>query len=282
MPLTAVLLIAPRAALDMQVINCIITGTVLSADPIFKALADATRRRLLDRLHENNGLTLGELCDRIGMTRQSATQHLDVLESANLISTARRGREKLHYINPVPIHEISERWIEKFERPRLQALSTLKRRAEDAMTDKPAFVYVTYIRSEPDKVWDALTDPGLTAAYWGHSNVSDWQVGSHWEHQRTDGTHQADVVGKVVESLPPTRLVTTWAPPDGEPAARPQQVAFDIEPYGDIVRLTVTHTNLADEADRNAAAAGWSAVLSNLKSLLETGHVLPQAPWEMP
>lgn len=264
----------------MQVITCITFPRRM--DEVFRALADPTRRYLLDRLHEHNGQKLGELCEGIGMRRQSATQHLAVLEAANLISTVRRGREKLHYLNPVPINEIQERWIEKFERRRLRSLSTLKRRAEEDMTDKPTFVYVTYIESAPEKVWQALTDADLTSEYWGHSNVSDWQVGSSWEHQRTDGTRTADVVGTVVESTPPRRLVCTWAAPGEEGADGPTRVTFDIEPYGGIVRLTVTHENLADEAERDAAAAGWAAVLSNLKSFIETGHVLPQAPWEIP
>ncbi|MGH9135193.1 MAG: ArsR/SmtB family transcription factor [Ilumatobacteraceae bacterium] len=252
-------------------------------DRVFKALADPTRRYLLDRLHQHNGQTLGELCEGVEMARQSATQHLDVLEAANLVSTVRRGREKLHYLNPVPLHAIQERWIDKFERPRLRALSAVKRQAEEvAMTDRPTFVYVTYIESTPEAVWHALTDADLTAAYWGHSNVSDWQVGSRWKHQRIDGSGIADVVGTVVESSPPKRLVSTWALPgddtDDDLASR---VTFDIEPYGEIVRLTVTHENLADDAERDEAARGWAAVMSNLKSLLETGHVLPQAPWEM-
>jgi uncharacterized protein YndB with AHSA1/START domain/DNA-binding transcriptional ArsR family regulator len=249
---------------------------------VFKALADPTRRHLLDKLHERNGLTLRELCDDLGMARQSATQHLSVLEDANLISTVRRGREKLHYLNPVPLHEVQERWIDKFERPRLRALSALKRRAEeDAMTDKPTFVYVTYIHSTPERVWDAVTDEALTADYWGHSNVSDWQVGSSWEHQRTDGSGIADVVGTVLESDPPRRLVITFEEPNAEPADEPSRVTFDIEPHRDIVRLTVTHENLADQEQYGAASAGWPAVLANLKSLLETGSVLPQPPWEM-
>jgi uncharacterized protein YndB with AHSA1/START domain/DNA-binding transcriptional ArsR family regulator len=250
-------------------------------DLVFKALADPTRRYLLDSLREHNGQTLGELCERVDMARQSATQHLAVLEAANLVTTVRRGRQKLHYLNPVPLNEIQERWIERFERPRLRALSAVKRRAEEDMTDRPTFVYVIYIHSTPERVWEALTDADLTAEYWGHSNVSDWQVGSSWGHQRTDGTAVADVVGTVVESAPPTRLVTTWAAPDAAPTTEPSQVTFAIEPYGDIVRLTVTHENLADEAERAGAAAGWAAVLSNLKSLIETGHALPQAPWEM-
>lgn len=252
-------------------------------DKVFKALADRTRRYLLDRLHEHNGQTLGELCERIDMARQSTTQHLDVLEAANLVSTVRRGRQKLHYLNPVPLNEIQDRWIDKFERPRLRALSTLKRRAEEDMPDnKPTFVYVTYIESTPERVWDALTDADLTAEYWGHSNVSDWQVGSVWEHQRTDGTGTADVVGTVVESIAPTRLVTTWAAPGEDPPDGPSRVTFEIEPYGEIVRLTVTHENLADETEREASAAGWAAVLSNLKSLIETGSPLPHQPWLVP
>jgi uncharacterized protein YndB with AHSA1/START domain len=250
-------------------------------DDVFKALADPTRRELLDRLRAKNGQTLGELCDGIGMARQSATQHLGVLEVANLVTTVRQGRQKLHCLNPVPINEIHDRWIERFEVPRLRTLSAIKRQAEDDMTDKPTFVYTTYIESSPERVWEALTDADLTALYWGHSNVSDWRAGSAWEHRRTDASGVADVIGSVVESDPPRRLVTTWADPHGADGAEPSQVTFDIEPYGEIVRLTVTHEDLADEAEREAASAGWAAVLSNLKSLLETGRPLPQAPWEM-
>jgi uncharacterized protein YndB with AHSA1/START domain/DNA-binding transcriptional ArsR family regulator len=245
-------------------------------DAVFKALADPHRRYLLDLLHEQGGQTLGELCGRLDMTRQGATQHLAVLESANLVSSVRRGREKLHYLNPVPLHEMQQRWIDKFERPRLRVLSAVKRQAEDAMSDRPTFVYVTYIESTPEKVWRALTDADLTGEYWGHRNVSDWQVGSRWEHQRTDGSGIADVAGEVLVSDPPRRLVTTW---DG--ADEPSQVTFDIERYEDIVRLTVTHENLANAREYEDAASGWSAVLSNLKTMLETGHALPQAPWGM-
>lgn len=252
-------------------------------DEVFKALADQTRRYLLDRLHDHNGQTLAQLCEHLDMARQSATQHLAVLESANLISTVRRGREKLHYLNPVPLYEIQDRWIDKFERPRLQALSALRQRAEGYdVADKPTFVYVTYIQSTPEKVWHALTDSDLTGQYWGHSNSSDWQAGSRWEHQRTDGSGIADVVGTVLEAVPPRRLVITFAEPEQQDPDGPSRVAFDIEPYGEIVRLTVTHEDLPDQDNYDLASAGWAAVLANLKSLLETGHVLPQAPWEMP
>jgi uncharacterized protein YndB with AHSA1/START domain/DNA-binding transcriptional ArsR family regulator len=251
-------------------------------DKVFKALADPTRRYLLDRLRERNGQSLGELCELLEMARQSATQHLDVLVGANLVTTLRRGREKLHYLNPVPIHEIQERWIDRFERPRVRALSAIRRRAEEPdMADKPTFVYGTYIQASAEKVWHALTDADLTAAYWGHSNVSTWQAGSPWEHQRTDGSGIADVVGTVLEAEPPNRLVLTFAAPGDDPAGGPSQVTFAVEPHGEIVRLTVIHENLADQAEYDAASAGWSAVLANLKSLLETGHVLPQPPWEI-
>ena len=130
-------------------------------------------------------------------------------------------------------------------------------------------------------MWQALTDADLTARFWGHSNVSDWEPGSTWEHRRTDGSDIADVVGTVVEAVPPTRLVITFASPRDRRPAAASRVTFTIDQHQDIVRLTVTHEHLADQADHEAAAAGWPAVLSNLKSLLETGRVLPQAPWEM-
>ena len=252
-------------------------------DMVFKALADPGRRLLLDRLRQDNGQTLGQLCEYLEMARQSVSQHLAVLESANLISSVRRGRLKLHYLNPVPLQEIQHRWIQEFEYSRLHALRALKQKAEEAemtTTDgKPSFVYVTYIHSTAETVWEALTDADLTAGYWGHSNVSDWQPGSRWEHLRTDGSGIADVVGEVIEATPPRRLEMTFVGADEE--GRPSVVRFDIEPHHEIVRLTVTHDDLPDESNYEAAAAGWAAVMSNLKSLLETGHVLPQAPWEM-
>jgi uncharacterized protein YndB with AHSA1/START domain/DNA-binding transcriptional ArsR family regulator len=252
------------------------------SDLVFRALADPTRRHLLDLLHQDNGQTLGQLCSGLGMTRQSATGHLEVLAAANLISTVRRGREKLHYLNPVPLHEIQERWIDTFERPRLTALSAVRRRAESIMGDRPTFVYVTYIESTPERVWEALTDADLTARYWGHSNVSDWRARSRWAHVRIDGSGVEDVVGTVLESDPPRRLVTDWAEPDADPPVEPSRVTFEIEPYGGIVRLTVTHENLPDATAHDVVSHGWAAVMSNLKSLIETGHPLPQAPWEMP
>ena len=249
---------------------------------VFKALADPTRRHLLDRLRLKNGQTLGELCGSLGMARQSASQHLSVLEAANLVSAVWHGREKVHYLNPVPLHEVHERWISTFETPRLRALSAVRHSAEEqAMTTPPTYVYVTYIRASADQVWQALTDADLTARYWGHRNESDWQEGSTWEHVRTDGSGIADVTGTVLEVRPPERLVVTFPGSDEQRNSTPSRVTFTIEPHQDIVRLTVRHDDIPTEADLRALSAGWPAVLANLKSLLETGDVLPQAPWEM-
>ena len=220
------------------------------------------------------------------MARQSATQHLDILEQANLVIVVRRGRERLHYLNPAPIHEIEQRWISEFDKPRLQAISAIRNQAEEyamttAPTSVPTYVYVTYIRASAEQVWQALTDADLTARYWGHANVSDWQPGSTWEHRRVDGSGHVDVAGRVIETEPPTRLVVTFQEPGSEPAEGPSVVTFLVEPHHDIVRLTVTHENLADQAMLSGISHGWPAVLANLKSLLETGEVLPRAPWEM-
>jgi uncharacterized protein YndB with AHSA1/START domain/DNA-binding transcriptional ArsR family regulator len=250
-------------------------------DTVFKALADGTRRALLDSLRERNGQTLGELCGPLAMARQSATQHLEVLEAANLIASVRRGREKLHYLNPVPLWEIHERWIERFERPRLRAIQAIKRKAEeDKMAGRPTFVYVTYIESSAERVWEALTQPEITADYWGARNLSDWQVGSPWEHRRADGSDAVMLEGRVVESAPPRRLAVTWAAPGETAAEKISKVSFDIEPYHEIVRLTVVHEDLDDETFGDVAT-GWPAVLANLKSVLETGRVLARSPFEM-
>jgi uncharacterized protein YndB with AHSA1/START domain len=139
--------------------------------------------------------------------------------------------------------------------------------------DKPSYVYVTYILTTPEKLWEALTDAKISASYWERSNVSDWKVGSTWEHKLPD--KPADVVGKVLEADPPRRLVTSWAVP-GEVgnAAKTSRCAFDIEDLGGKVRLTVTHTDL-DAQGLKDVSGGWPAVLSNLKTLLETGRTIP-------
>lgn len=235
-------------------------------DAVFKALADPTRRLLLDRLREHNGQTLRDLCEHLDMARQSATQHLDVLGQAGLVTVVRRGRERLHYLNPAPIHEIEERWISGFEKPRLLALSSIKHQAEEyAMTTEsvtptpvPTYVYVTYIRASAEQVWQALTDADLTARYWAHANVSDWKPGSDWEHRRVDGSGAVDVVGKVIAAEPPNRLVITFDDSlDTEKPGGPSVVTFLAEPHEDIVRLTVTHENLPNKEMLDGISLGW-------------------------
>ena len=223
-------------------------------DPVFKALADPTRRLLLDRLREHNGQTLGSCASawtwRASRRRSTSTSSCGPTSS----SSCGAGRERLHYLNPVPIHEIEERWISGFDKPRLQAISAIKNQAEEyAMTDEPTsvptYVYVTYIRASAQQVWHALTDADLTARYWGHANVSDWQPGSTWEHRRVDGSGHVDVVGRVLEAEPPTRLVITFEDaPAPTPPRGPSVVTFLVEPHHDIVRLTVTHENLPNQA----------------------------------
>jgi uncharacterized protein YndB with AHSA1/START domain len=143
---------------------------------------------------------------------------------------------------------------------------------------RPSFIYVTYIESTPEKVWQALTDPAFTRRYWvNHRNASDWQVGSSWRHEDFDDANLVDIAGHVVESAPPHRLVLTWSNPDDvDKPDKVSRVIFDIEPYGDAVRLTVTHAELEpDSAMLSGVSRGWPLVLSSLKTLLETGEPLP-------
>src|ERR687888_1934249 len=157
-------------------------------DDVFKALADTSRRRLLDRLNARNGQSLRELCAGLDMARQSVSKHLAVLEAANLVTTVWRGREKLHYLNAAPINAISERWINQYDQARVDALSDLKRALEDTPMQTPSFAYTTYINTTPEQLWKALTDPAFTERYWGTTLESDWKVGSTitWHHHGDD------------------------------------------------------------------------------------------------
>ena len=141
-------------------------------------------------------------------------------------------------------------------------------------TAKTSFVYVTYIRSTPEKVYAAIANPEVARRYWGHENISDWKPGSDWQHVRANDQRTVNIVGKVVEAMPPTRLVVTWASPSraGDPAAY-SRVTFDITPYDSMVRLTVSHEELeAGGSMAKGIQQGWPIVLSSLKSLLETGE----------
>jgi uncharacterized protein YndB with AHSA1/START domain len=140
-----------------------------------------------------------------------------------------------------------------------------------------SFVYVTYIRGTPDQVWKGLLDAEFTRRYWAHENVSDWKPGSSWEHRRTDAAGTLDLVGEVVESTPPRRLVLTWAEPaDKTNRAKHSRVAIELEPIEDMVRLTITHGEFEPGSEmRRKIGEGWPRVLASLKSLLETGRPLP-------
>lgn len=256
----------------------------MDMDAVFKALGDPGRRRLLDALHETPGQTLTELCEDQPTRRQSVSQQLALLEAAQLISVHRIGRSKLHYLNAVPIHEIQNRWIWKFEQPELRALESIRQQAEElAMADSiPDYVYTTYIRATAEQVWHALTDATLTGRYWGHHQISDWSVGSTVDHIRTDGSNISDVHGRVLEANAPKRLSFSFDDPEhaDDPAFEPSIVTFDIEADRQLVKLTVTHSRLRTQGDRDSIGLGWPTVLANLKTRLETGDVLPQAPWE--
>jgi uncharacterized protein YndB with AHSA1/START domain len=144
--------------------------------------------------------------------------------------------------------------------------------------DNPQFVYVTYISTSPEKLWNALIDPKMTTNYWQHENVSDWKPGSSWEHRRSDKEKTLDLVGKVMESSPPRRLVLTWAfPVDEAREEKHSRVTFEIEPIGGVVRLTVTHSRLEPGSEMlEGITEGWPKVLSSLKSLMEVGRPLPK------
>ncbi|RAY11281.1 ArsR family transcriptional regulator [Actinomadura craniellae] len=258
-------------------------------DAVFKALADPSRRRLLDGLNERNGQSLRELCAGLDMTRQAVTKHLAVLESAGLVATVRRGREKLHYLNAAPINDIAERWIGRYDRERLRALTDLKRALEDTAMSQTEFVYVTYIKTTPEKLWRALTDPAFIARYFENTGPeSDWQVGSpvRWKMD-PDGEFQ-DLDQVVLESEPHRRLSYTWHNYQPEMMEmfgwseeqfaelvkeRRSKVTFEIEPAGPAVKLTVVHDDFEPDSEMlRGIGGGWPAILSNLKSVLETGE----------
>lgn len=261
-------------------------------DDVFKALADTSRRRLLDSLDARNGQRLRELCAELDMARQSVSKHLAVLEEANLVTTVRRGREKFHYLNPVPIHAITDRWISRYDHRRVEVLADLKHALETPMSD-PAFVYTTFIRTSPEQLWQALTDPAFTRRYWGVEFETDWRPGSTmtWlENGRR--TEDADQV--VLEADPHRRLVYTWHTPTPEWAAavgipedtravlagEPRStVTFEIEPLGEVVKLTVLHDGFGQGSTmREMVGSGWPHLLSDLKTLLETGRTMPAVP----
>jgi uncharacterized protein YndB with AHSA1/START domain/DNA-binding transcriptional ArsR family regulator len=254
---------------------------------VFRALADPSRRQLLDRLNARNGQTLQELCAGLDMARQSVSKHLRILEDANLVTPVWRGREKLHYLNAVPLANIAQRWISQYDQPRADALADLKQALEGLPMstpapaaeggDRPHFVYTTYIRTTPELLWRALTEPAFTRRYWGGTTfASDWRTGSRITVTRHDGTVADDPEQLVLESAPYRRLAYTWysttaSCSGGGEAEERSKVAFDLEDLDGMVKLTVVHDGFQPGSKvLESISGGWPRVLSDLKTLLET------------
>ena len=240
-------------------------------DEVFRALADPTRRSLLDELFREDGQTLGALAGRIPMTRIGVMKHLRVLEDAGLVTTRRRGREKLHFLNPVPIRLVHDRWVSKYAEPWAATLSGLKMRLEETMEK----VFEIYIKTTPERLWEAITDGELRSRYsFGVAISSDWTNGSRYESAHA-AAGVAIAEGENLEVDPPRRLVQSmnalWS--DDVRAEGTSRVTWEIEPVGDSCRLTVTHDQLREGAN-NELYGGWPMILSGLKTLLETGEDL--------
>jgi uncharacterized protein YndB with AHSA1/START domain len=241
-------------------------------DEVFRALADPTRRRLLDELFRQDGQTLSALEERFPMTRFGVMKHLRQLEEAGLVATRRRGREKLHFLNPVPIRLVHDRWVSKYAEPWAAALSGLKSRLEAEMEK----VFEIYIRTTPERLWEAITDPEQRAKYnFGSTYSSDFTPGSRIEvsHPKADGLLGE---GENLEVHPPRRLVQSmvalWS--DEARAEGTSRVTWEIEPVGeDSCLLTVTHDQLREGAS-DELYGGWPMILSGLKTWVETGQEL--------
>ena len=241
-------------------------------DEVFRALADPSRRTLLDALFADDGQTLSALEQRLPMTRFGVMKHLRVLEDAGLVVTRRRGREKLHYLNVVPIRLIHDRWLSKYAEPWAAGLSALKTTLEEQTMEK---VFEIYIKTTPERLWEAITSDELRQRYWFGVGVrSEWTPGSRYE-----GVHPAAstpiTAGENLEVDPPRRLVQSfdalWS--DEAKAAGTSRVTWEIEPIEDSCRLTVIHDELPEGVDEQIYG-GWPQVLSGLKTLLETGETL--------
>jgi uncharacterized protein YndB with AHSA1/START domain len=239
-------------------------------DVVFRALADPTRRSLLDQLFKQDGQTLKALEQRLPMTRFGVMKHLGVLEEAGLVVTKRRGREKLHFLNPVPIRLVHDRWVSKYAEPWAATLSGLKHRLEDKTMEK---VFEIYIKTTPERLWEAITDEEMKRKYnFGARVSSDWTPGSRWTLHAGDFEIAA---GENLEVDPPRRLVQSfnalWS--DDVKAEGTSRVTWEIEQVEDSCRLTVTHDQLREDANEELYG-GWPMILSGIKTLLETGEKL--------
>ena len=238
---------------------------------MFRALSDPTRRQLLDELFREDGQTLTALEERFSMSRFGVMKHLRQLEEAGLVVTRRRGREKLHFLNPVPIRLVHDRWVSKYAEPWVAGLGDLKRRLEDTMEK----VFEIYIRTTPERLWEAITDPEIRSKYtFGARIVSDWTPGSRYEMAVPSGEGLLGE-GEILEVEPPRLLVQSmralWS--DDVRSEGTSRITWEIEQVGDSCRLTVTHDQLRDGA-HGEIYGGWPMILSGLKTWLETGELL--------
>ncbi len=250
-------------------------------DQAFRALADPTRRLLLDRLFEREGRTLHDLQSEVeGMTRFGVMKHLRILEAAGLVVTRRVGREKLHYLNPVPVQLIHDRWVSKYTRLQAATLADLKDELERGvtMTAAPSQVYQVFIKASPEQIWDAIIKPEFTARYFYGSRVqTTGEAGTPIRHLAPD-SEELWGDDQILESDRPKRLVHTWRSLyNPELAAEPpSRITWEIEPQpGGVCRLTVIHDRLEGSPKTAAAVSGgWMFIISGLKTLLETGEPL--------
>ncbi|MFW5474339.1 ArsR/SmtB family transcription factor [Knoellia sp. CPCC 206450] len=243
-------------------------------DLVFRALADPTRRALLDALFEEDGQTLGALVSRFEMTRIGVAKHLAVLEEAGLVATRRQGREKHHFLNAVGIRQVHDRWVSKYTEPWAAGLVGLKDELE-AGSMSTTKVFEIYIRTTPDRLWHAITDPETRRRFhFGNTIESDWTPGSRYAMTH-DGVDRPLVDGENLEVDPPRRLVQSFRAhwDDDAESAGTSRVTWEIEEVGDSCRLTVVHDQLPDDVSE-AIHGGWPMVLSGLKTWLETGTEL--------
>ena len=241
-------------------------------DDVFRALADPTRRRLLDQLFKRDGQTLSALERRLPMTRFGVMKHLRVLEEAGLVVRKRRGREKLHFLNPVPIRLVHDRWVSKYAEPWAATLSDLKHTLEDRTMEK---VFEIYIKTTPERLWEAITNPDLRRKYnFGVGVKSKWTRGSRYEGT-TPAAPTPIFGGEILEIDPPRRLVQSftamWS--DDVKKEGTSRVTWEIEQIEDSCRLMITHDQLREGANEELYG-GWPMILSGLKTLLETGEML--------
>ena len=248
-------------------------------DDIFKALADPTRRRLLDSLRDRAGQTLTELEQGLGMTRFGVMKHLKVLEEAKLVTSRKEGRFKYHYLNAAPIQEVADRWIAPYQKPFARYALNLKAMLESraTMPTKPDFILETFIKTTQDALWEALINPDQTELYYfGGRLKSSLKPGAPFQYLQADGTMLLD--GELLEIHPKRRIVSTFIPNWGE-QREASKVIFDLEPMGDVIKFTITHQDM-DKAP-SGVTTGWAQVASSLKSFLESGVPLTYPPQNM-